>query len=44
MESEIDYTGYFNCLPILIDFIKKEAAKGNKDAIKTLAKWDDARP
>ncbi len=40
----IDYKGYYECLPILIDFIKEEVQVGNKKARNTLKKWDDNRP
>ncbi len=43
-DTEIDYKGYFECLPILIDFIKGEKRIGNKKAFNVLTRWDNDRP
>jgi len=40
----IDYKGYYECLPILIDFIKEEVRVDNKKAVNALKRWDDDRP
>jgi hypothetical protein len=34
---------YFDCLPILISFVKAKAADGDKEAWKCLRLWDKAR-
>jgi hypothetical protein len=44
MNDKIDYKGYFDCIPILIDYIKQKASEGDKEAIATLNEWDKKRP
>ena len=34
---------YYYAMPILIEFVKTEVAKGNKEAQKALTEWDKAR-
>ena len=43
MENKIDYKHYFDCVPILIEYIKQKASEGDGEASVTLKKWDDAR-
>jgi len=43
MKNKIDYEHYYDCIPILIEYIKQKASEGDDEAIATLKQWDSAR-